>query len=189
MFSFDTQSFLSQALQQQTQALSPTETAKAWRPASRGQILVTPQSKTLQSSFLQQLPASIWQHQRNPDEVWAAGGVVANFLRGRVDILVVWGQIIFYLTRVGPRDAIRIVAKSGQQHDPDAAEEPTPSSCIVGRCFLLLLAILQPLKLYAQRGIPWTQAFGASPFPAHLSSNFKSRKVVIVNSRLGIYPK
>jgi hypothetical protein len=102
MFSFDTQSFLSQALQQQTQALSLTETAKAWRPASRGQILVSPQSKTLRSSFLQQLPASIWQHQRNPDEVWAAGGVVANFLRGRVDTLVVWGQIIFYLTRVGP---------------------------------------------------------------------------------------
>jgi len=77
-----------------------------------------------------------------------------------VDALIVWGQILYYLTRVRPREALCIVARSRQQHGTDAQEESRSISLIVGRCLLLLLAILQGLKLYALRGIPWTQVFG-----------------------------
>jgi hypothetical protein len=77
-----------------------------------------------------------------------------------VDAVVVWGQIIYYLTRFSPRVALRIVARSREQHSTGAPEESTSLPRIVGRCLLLLLALLQALKLYALRGIPWTQAFG-----------------------------
>jgi hypothetical protein len=77
-----------------------------------------------------------------------------------VDALIAWGQILYYLTRVRPREALRIVARSRQQHGTDTQEESRSISLIVSRCLLLLLAILQGLKLYALRGIPWTQVFG-----------------------------
>jgi hypothetical protein len=76
------------------------------------------------------------------------------------DSVIVWGQILYYITRVPPREALRIVAKSREQHNPDAEEESKSTSVIIGRWILLVLAVLQGLKLYALRGIPWTQAFG-----------------------------
>jgi len=77
-----------------------------------------------------------------------------------VDAVIACGQIIYYLTKVPPREAIRTVASCRQQHSAGAATESTPLPRVVGRCLLLVLALLQALKLYALRGIPWTQAFG-----------------------------
>lgn len=77
-----------------------------------------------------------------------------------VDAVIACGQIIYYLTKVPPREAIRTVASCRQQHSADAATESTPLPRVVGRCLLLVLALLQALKLYVLRGIPWTQAFG-----------------------------
>jgi hypothetical protein len=52
------------------------------------------------------------------------------------------------------------VARSRQQENPDEGEESKSISLFVGRWILLVLAVLQGLKLYALRGIPWTQVFG-----------------------------
>jgi hypothetical protein len=77
-----------------------------------------------------------------------------------VDAFITWGQIIYYLTRVPPREALRTIASCREQHRTDAAAESTSLPLIVGRCLLLVLTLLQALKLYALRGIPWTQVFG-----------------------------
>jgi hypothetical protein len=77
-----------------------------------------------------------------------------------VDAFIAWGQIIYYLTRVPPREALRTVASCREQHRTNAAAESTSLPRIVGRCLLLVLTLLQALKLYALRGIPWTQVFG-----------------------------
>lgn len=79
-----------------------------------------------------------------------------------VDAVIVWCQTLYYLTRVPPREALRIVARSRQQHGPDTQEESgsVSISVVVARWLLLVFAVLQGLKLYALRGIPWTQVFG-----------------------------
>lgn len=77
-----------------------------------------------------------------------------------VDAMIASGQILYYLKRVPPREALRIVATSRQQNSPNTQAELGSVSLIVGQWLLLVLAVLQGLKLYALRGIPWTQAFG-----------------------------
>jgi hypothetical protein len=183
VFSPDTQSFLSQALQQQAQALPLAATALRLSPLLQGVISSAKNSTGANINTTVQWQSAFWalvaialnsclQESGNISEIQAKFGLLVKSspVFCVVDTLVVWGQIIFYVTRVPPRDAIRIVAKSRQQHDPDAEEEATPFPRVVGRCLLALLAILQALKLYALRGIPWTQAFGTMYLVSYLTN-------------------
>lgn len=188
MFSSNTQSFFSHVLQQKAlRALSLTATAVSVSIASlSGTDFDVSSTKNTtgnnpnttvhwQSAFWALVAIALnscLQESGNICEIRAKFGLLVKSspVFCVVDTLTVWAQIIFYLTRVPPRDAIRIVAKSRQQYDPNTAEESTSCSRIVGRSLLALLAILQALKLYALRGIPWTQAFGTMYLVSYLTN-------------------
>ncbi|KAH8762924.1 hypothetical protein F5882DRAFT_522720 [Hyaloscypha sp. PMI_1271] len=183
-FSSDTQSFFSQVLQQEA-PLAATALSAAVTSLSVADFGVSSTRKSTDPNTITtvQWQSAFWalvsialnsclQQSGNISEIRAKFGLLVKSspVFCVVDTLVIWGQIIFYLTRVPPRDAIRIVAKSRQQHDPDAEEEATPFPLVVGRCLLSLLAILQALKLYALGGIPWTQAFGTMYLASYLTN-------------------
>lgn len=77
------------------------------------------------------------------------------------DSLIITFQLAFYTVKKGPKGAMQIVAKCRDQHsveDQNVTTKPV-SWLIYG--LLLALAIVQSIKVFALRGIPWTQFFAA----------------------------
>src|SRR5437016_1311011 len=122
------------------------------------------QSVSWQSAFWALVAIAIntcLQYSGNICEVKSALGILikSSPLFCLLDSIVVWFQIIYYMTRMKPRAALRHVASSREQHNADQPGNLFVKS--IGGCLLLFLALAQALKLFALKGIPWTQAFGS----------------------------
>lgn len=75
-----------------------------------------------------------------------------------LDSLIILFQLLYYGSKQGLRRAIKTVALSRDQHPDFARRHGVKPIWHVIRLLLLTVAVLQSVKLYAFRGIPWTQA-------------------------------
>lgn len=78
-----------------------------------------------------------------------------------LDSLVVMFQLCYYSMTQGPRRAIQIISSCREQHLIHLAEGNTKPVLYIVHGLLLVMAVLQAIKLFAMRGILWTQLFGA----------------------------
>lgn len=76
-----------------------------------------------------------------------------------IDAVLIWGQTVYYLTKVHPRTALRVVASSRNQHV--AVQNETSIRSII-RWLLVVASLLEAVKLYSLRGIPWTHTIGST---------------------------
>jgi len=77
------------------------------------------------------------------------------------DFLVISFQLLYYSFTDGPKHAVQIVASSREHHSLQLARGTATPILHIVRGVLLVVAVLQSIKLYAIKGIPWTQFFGA----------------------------
>jgi len=78
-----------------------------------------------------------------------------------LDSLVVIFQLYYYSVMQGPRRAVQIISSCRDQHPIHLAEINDRPVQYIMRGLLAVMAILQAIKLFAMKGILWTQLFGA----------------------------
>lgn len=78
-----------------------------------------------------------------------------------LDALVIMFQLCRYSVIHGPRRAAQIVNSCREQHPENESQGNARPIQYIIRALLIVMAVLQSIKLFAMKGVAWTQFFGA----------------------------